>query len=60
MKAGGAEQVEPVQNIDGRKIPGVPNGLLAEMTESVRIRPDLESADHPDAGGVPLLSDRLI
>jgi hypothetical protein len=30
----GSAGPEPVQSIDGKKIPGAPNGMLAEMAES--------------------------
>ena len=30
----GSAGPEPIQNIDGRKIPGAPNGMLAAMAES--------------------------
>ena len=31
----GSAGPEPVQNIDGQDIPGAPNGMLAEMQESL-------------------------
>jgi hypothetical protein len=30
---------EPIQIIDGKKIPGAPNGMLAEMAESPHVQP---------------------